>query len=208
MEPETPVNQRALRRALAPPLTLLKFFKPRAEKTSDGGEVEESSDRVDVSCPNTLSFSSATGGSPGLQAVHTVCSSSQSKGKIHTTCGSVATATRGCSKQVKLADAFSSTSSPSPQPTSRDRPIVITDDTLRKNVGVCGAKSEGARRRRKRKLEQEVGVAPIKQALDRRASSSVVRCPVCQQEFAEMKNLDLNAHLDVCLQDLPPPVRD
>lgn len=202
MEAETPVNQRALRRALSPPLTLLKFFKPRADETSAGGSGEGGAKESAGHVPSPSAADCSRGPPPPTLAV---CSSSQSEGKVHSTGGSVAMAARGCSKQVKLADAFSRVGS-SPQPTSRERPIVIADDTRGENAGKSGARSVGVRGRRKRKLEQEVGVAPIKQALERRASRDVIRCPVCQQEFAVMKNLDLNAHLDACLRNPPPPV--
>lgn len=172
VEPEPPVDKKAIAKAFTPPVTLRNFFKPKTTK-----ELKQE--------PHTT-----TSEADGVESWCPISRQEDMEAKDAKTV-SIASSSKPRDTQMKLTDSFTK----APAPTSRDAPILI-DET---SGGALRTREKVASTRLgKRKSEECV---PIVKALKRRV---VMHCPVCNKEFTDVSNFDLNQHLDSCLSAQQP----
>ena len=170
VEPEPPVDKKALTKAFTPPVTLRNFFKPKTVTTK---ELKQE--------PHTTTTS-------GADVVESECPTSIQEDVMDVKIvSSVASSSKHRDTQMKLTDSFAK----APPPTSRNAPILIEEAS---GAALRPKEKVQSTRLGKRKSEECV---PIVKALKRRM---VMHCPVCSKEFTDVSNFDLNKHLDSCLR--------
>ena len=187
-EAESPVNSKALSKALTPPVTIKNFFKPksgegvaqcdkRVSTVCNGANIQDDECRIvernssekQISCPKAVGQST----------------SSESKESFQNR-------TRSCGAKSDSAKASSSLKS---------RPVGSLSSKARGCLKRSSSRTEGSSSKRQKQASLIASFAKgSKGSTAAKLSAEKSLCPICSKSFPQgTGNTDINKHIDSCL---------